>query len=471
MTGTVPDNAARRGVALGFLVLCLCVLAGRPALAGGITACESPFIFEGAAANIVPLEYAATAADTENADADRLERLQDTAQRLAWLFKLDSWHQPTYGSLGVVAHMFLGNTCDPDVVLDQLLVGGAAPPVRQGQILIVLQGRIFLEDEQIFVRSRVRGFRRGSDQFDYRMPVQMNYATETLPVRLGDTQQMLRASLPVLDVTFAPRIVTETLFNQINADFQEASKVFAQPDVNAPSDDLVFHADQPRAFSVRIIDRKGWIEIDDMFGGQPSHGFIRVNPEVSRSLHQAMPELDFLNGMLGFLRLQQTRPPSEFAPTPRRAPDLAEGALNRYLENALTAAEPGIRAMAHGMVGILQAAYRNDWPAARADFLRAAELAPTDTHYRNALGVTDTVLCCMGGDPGPYRDPARWFADAVSVDPQNPEAMANLLSFLEYLATSDSVPRGIDTTDLPATLDVVRKVAAQFPGLSVEEFQ
>ncbi len=437
------------------------LVGAQPAVAGGFTACEQPFIFEGSAANIVPLEYTATSVDLAASQDERMARLQETAQRLSWLFKLDSWHQPTYGSLGVVSHMFLGRPCHSDEVLGQLLVGGSGPPVRQGQILIMLQGRIFIEDEQIFIQSRVRGFRRQSDQFDYVFPMEGNFASENLSVSLDGSEDRLFISLPVLDVTFAPRVVSEELFNNMNAAFIRASKVFPLPNEAMPGENLVFHADQPQAFSVRITNDPGWIEVENIFGGQPSRGFIRVSPEASRFLHRSLPELDFVNGVLGFLRLQQARNSLEFAPTPESAWRQTANALSRYLGNELTADEPEARALAHGMIGFVLASHVGDWPGARKAFLRAAELSPTDSHYRNALGVTDTVLCCSEKGAPPYRDPARWFADAVSVDPQNGEALGNLLQFLEFLAATEMRPEGVDTTNLPRTLDVVRKVAEQ----------
>lgn len=459
---SVPGRVAALVVAA---VLASLIVSARPAAAGGITACDSPFIFNGSAANIVPLEYLATTADASSQEFERQDRLQATAQRLSWLFKLDSWHQPTYGSLGVVAHMFLGHICDPDEVIGQLLIGGASPPLNEGQILVFLQGRMFIEDDQIFLQSRLRGFRRQSPQDHFVRPLAENFAQETLAAGLSTSNQPLTISLPVLDLTFAPRVVSEDLFARIDSAFLDASRVFARPDLNASGEELVFYADQPQAFSVRFADKPGWIEVEDVFGGSPASGFIRVNPDASQYFHRSLPELDFLNGVLGFLRLQQARASDDFAPVPEGGARQAIGSLQNYLENELTADEPELRALAHGLIGFIQASEMADWPAARTSFLHAAEAAPTESHYRNALGVTDAMLCCSDGGPSPYRDPARWFADSVSVDPENGEALGNLLHFLEFLASTDEQPEGVDTSNLPRTLEVVRQVAEQNPDL------
>ncbi len=474
MKDTVGTSKPR--LAALFLSGVLTVLAGvlsdtRPAEAGGFTACDNPYIFEGSAANIVPLEYLATSADTTASDGNRLDRLQEMAQRFSWLFKLDSWHQPTYGSLGVVAHMFLGQVCDPDEVLGRLLAGGASQPLRKGQALVFLQGRIFIEDEQIFLQSRLRGFRRQSPQFEFLQPLRQNYAEEVLFVPLARSDRRLTVSVPALDVTFAPRVISAELFDSIDSAFLEANRVFARPDVNASSEELMFEPGQPRAFSVRITNAPGWIEVVDQMGGYPDRGFIRVNPEASQLFHRSLPELDFLNGLLGFLRMQQDQEPGEFPPVPERAPAQAIAAFQRYLENELTSDEPDLRALAHGLIGFIEASEWNDWSGSRKSFLRAAELAPTDTHYRNALGVTDAVLCCSGDAKPPYRDPARWFADAVSVDPENGEALGNLLQFLEFLVSTEQSPEGIDTGNLPKALSVVRNVAERNPDLLREDFR
>ncbi len=467
MDKAIKSPTTRAGLALSVALMSLASIVSdiRPVQAGGFTACEHPFIFDDSAANIVPLEYLATSADASSGDGNRIEKLQETARRFSWLFKLDSWHQPTYGSLGVVAHMFLEGVCDPDEVLGRLLTGEASQPLHKGQILVFLQGRIFLEEDQIFVQSRLRGFRRLTDQYEAVQPLSDNFADEYLPAQLGLPGYPMSISIPALDVTFAPRVVSEELFNRIDTIFIEASKVYRSPDLGASSDELLFEPSQPRAFSVEIGVQPGWIKVDDMFGGHPSQGYIRVNPGASRVFHSSLPELDFLNGALGFLRLQQTRMSDEFPPVSDGTVQLAQAAFERYLNNDLTLNEPEIRALAHALVGFIQASEEEDWMAARVSFLEAAELSPTDTHYRNALGVTDAILCCSQDVSSPYRDPARWFADALSVNPENGESLSNLLHFLEYLSETDQKPEGIDTTNLPKVLDVVRSVADQNPDL------
>ena len=201
-------------------------------MAGGFAPCDLPFVFEGAAANVVPIEYLATVADSALGDDNQLATLQVTAQRLAWLMKLDTWHQPTYGSLGVVAHMFSSGVCDPDEVLRLLLEGRAAAPIRPGQILVMLQGRIFIEGETIFLQSRLRGFRRSDATPTGDAPLSINFFRESVGTVLADRE--FGAGLPPIDITFAPRALTMAELDQIDLVSADASQIHEQPTESSP---------------------------------------------------------------------------------------------------------------------------------------------------------------------------------------------------------------------------------------------
>jgi hypothetical protein len=437
-----------------------------PASAGGITACDAPFVFEGSAANIVPLEYLATIADRTEDDTAKLDRLQETAQRLTWLVKLDSWHQPTYGSLGVVAHLYLGQVCDPDDVLGTLInVGGASEPVRPGQIVIFLHGKLFIDGDRIFLQSRMRAFRRNERERDESLPLTEFYEGESVSEKIAGAEQALLAELPLIDVTFAPREMTEELFRKIDETFTQASRVHDAADPDSHSEPLTFDANQPRAFSVRIPDEEGWIYIEDKFGGVPEKGYIKSDPEASALLHDSLPELDFMNGVLGILRLQQTRASDDFPPIPDSSGALAARSLDRFLESERTAEEREARALAYALKGLLVAVDTGDWRRARESFLNAAILSPAASEYRNLMGVTDAALCCSGDADPPYRDPARWFADSLSLSPENGLALANLRDYLSALSRRQSAPEGISTEGLSDKLAIIDEVVSNNPEL------
>lgn len=461
----LPSAAA----ASATLILALLVSPVDSARAGGFTACEYPFIFSGSAANIVPIEYQATAVDRDAAaystdetttaqkrQRERLARIQETARNLAWLVKLDSWHQPTYGSLGVVAHIFQGGTCEPDQVLQRLIQGGASEPVRPGQAIVMLQGRVFIEDDQVFLQSRIRGFRRNELPPDVSEPPGALFADEALTGRIGGDGPDLRASLPVLDVTFTPRAFSLAEFRKIDKDFRTASAIY--PERSSPEEDaraLNFKSGQ-HAFSVQIVDEQ-WLKVEDYFSGMS--GFIKIKPNVSEGLHAKLPELDFLNGLLGFLRVRQAVIGSDYPPPPQSAPAAAQASLDRFLASKATSDDADARALAHAMIGVLHGSADKGWGPARKSLEKATEIAPFNGAYRNLLGVADAMLCCAGSPRSGYDDPSRSFVDSLSVNPGNREALLNLDAFLEYLdKTGGMLPKGIDATRLAERRAVVRKV-------------
>jgi hypothetical protein len=452
-----------RAQARVLLVMMLAVPAGA-ARAGGFTACESPFIFEDAAANVVPVEYLATAADTGSGDQERLRQVQQTAQRLAWLIKLDSWHQATYGSLGVVAHMFLAQKCDPDEVLDGLLAGRTAGPVPSGQILLMLQGKIFIEGEDIYLQSRLRGFRRNSIAPRSASSLNDYFEREEISTRIGDGSHSLEAAVPVLDITFAARSLSLAELEEVDSVFAEASIVHAQPSDSSSGERLRFEPDQPRAFQVQIIEGGQWLRISDFFSG--FSGYIRSNPEASRFLHGKLPELDFLNGALGYLRVRQAETGlGDFPSPPQSAARTAEQSFQRFLrEHDAFAEEMDARALAFALMGSLAAEQAGEWPKARQLVAEATREAPYRSEYRNMLGVLDAHLCCAAAPTGEFGDPARAFTDSLSLAPDNVQALTNLHGFLDALtdlAERDSVPAGINASRLTDRRDVVRKIISE----------
>lgn len=449
-----------RRVAASLLTASALALPAGAGLAGGFTACDAPFIFEGAAANIVPVEYLATAADRDSRDVDRLARIQKTAQRLAWLVKLDSWHQPTYGSLGVVAHLFFHEKCDPERILDGLIRGRAAAPVVPGQVVVMLQGRIFIEGEEIFLQSRLRGFRRSEVPFGAAEITRHYFANEGLSIELGNGAYRLDASLPVLDVTFEPRAFSFAELDRIDDSFEKASLVYPNRTVTDAGEPLRFEAGRPQAFTVQLFDGGEWLKVEDIFGG--TSGFIHADPTASAVLHESLPELDFMNGLLGFLRVSQALNAADFPPPPESSARHARASLARFLASERTSEDVKARALASALTGVLAAAFDENWAEAREHFTDAATSAPYRGAYRNLLGLADAALCCAGAPRPGFNDPTRAFADSLSLAPDDREALLNLDAFLALLSEIAEAPVGIDTSRLAERRAVVRKVVSSF---------
>jgi Tfp pilus assembly protein PilF len=132
--------------------------------------------------------------------------------------------------------------------------------------------------------------------------------------------------------------------------------------------------------------------------------------------------------------------------------------LQAFLKSERTSDESESRALASALMAALEIASRGDWAGARRDLGRAVELAPYKSEYRNMLGVADTYLCCAGSPAGEYGDPARDFADALSLAPDNVEALKNLYAFLSLLDELSPTPIGIDASRLGDRREVVQRV-------------
>ena len=96
----------------------------------------------------------------------------------------------------------------PSSALDGLIRGGASAPIQLGQIVVMLQGRIFTESDEIFLQSRLRGFRRNAVGYGEAAALSGYFAEEGLAAGLRQGSYRLHAGLPALDVTFAPRALT-----------------------------------------------------------------------------------------------------------------------------------------------------------------------------------------------------------------------------------------------------------------------
>ena len=422
---------------------------------GGFTPCQAPFVFKGAAANIVPLEYLATAADRTMKDSQQHKRLQQTAQHLAWLMKLDSWQQPTYGSLGVVAHMFFHEKCDPDEVLNELV----RYKVKKGQVLVMLQGRIFIEGDQIFLQSRLRGIHRNDQRSSPNESLGHYSEKKGLETHLGEREHRISASLPSLDITFSPRALTFAELDRIDQSFEKASIMYPEPAKTPDGIPLHFEGEQPQAFRILSHVDEKWLKIEDFFSG--NSGFIQTDSSTSARLHASLPELDFLNGLLGYLRISQDQTVPNYSLPIRSAIRQADESFARFSTNQKSTEDFEARALASALRGIFVVKSKGAWREARKHFVKAVTILPYRSVYHNLLGLADAMLCCSGPPEPGFEDPTQSFVKSLSLSPNNSEALFNLDSFLAYLDETEKLPAGINIKRLKKRRDVIRKVISR----------
>jgi hypothetical protein len=122
------------------------------------------------------------------------------------------------------------------------------------------------------------------------------------------------------------------------------------------------------------------------------------------------------------------------------------------------------RALAEAMVGVLEAQTADGWRAARAHFAAAVERAPYNGTFRSLLAMAETFICCVADNrTSSSADPVANLVDALSVNPQDLIALANLDAYFAHLRRlddSDKLPEGVDGDDLSERHDRVRKVRA-----------
>jgi hypothetical protein len=412
------------------------------AVAGGATSCEEPFVFEGQAANIVPLEYLATVADSESSDTI----LSEVATKIAWLTELDSWHQPTYGSLGVVAHVY---QCEPDDVLRGLLEPadqeGGYPSIRIGQVTVFVQGKIFVRDEKIFIQSRIRAFRRNDRPYEWAYDRDgvyrgRNLSDYMLKDKFTPVLQDLGfvAPIPEIDVVFAPRVLLISELAEIEKQFQRANRVYIRKSKSSKSRPIGFDNIEQMAFSIEAID-EGWMGIRNAFG-DGELGYIEVSRDLSSFLHKKLPELDFLNGVLGFLRIRQAADSATgFKQPPSDAQELTLRKLEAFQMAATSSDDVPARALAHALSGVLYASRESTFGDALNHFKQAVDLQPYNNLFHNMLGVMKARICCQQSaadlsniDFEP-RDPSVNFSDSLSIEPNDISALRNLTTYLGRL--------------------------------------
>ena len=99
--------------------------------------------------------------------------------------------------------------------------------------------------------------------------------------------------------------------NRISETFRKAIEVRDATHTPSLSEGLSLNPDKPTAFAVEEVDPPGWIKIQsfntsDFRPGDAAtgnFGWIQVESDATQFLHQRMPELEFVNGVIGYLRV------------------------------------------------------------------------------------------------------------------------------------------------------------------------
>lgn len=398
-----------------FAACLLLALGASPSARAGMMArdCSDPFVFRGAAVNALVLPWRVESGSP---------RLLATGRQLSSLAHLQLlMGMLPLGSIGAVDLVASpGATCDVNEVLGRVSRGGAlGGTLAPGQAVVVLWGRFFEQDGELFVQTYLRFARQA---------VGGGLQPETLSLGWGG--ETLQAALPMQALAFAPRRLRVDELARIDAASRAALRVRAQPDAAAPGVALPSTPGQGLPYWI-TAQRGDWLQLQPMRPGLPA-GWVRAHsgddsvPEWS--LSRWLPELDYALGVAGWLRLQVGGVgDAERA----RIAQFTDAALARY-----EAAVPGDEApAAWGLAAALRgqlAWARGDRAAAAALFVQARARLPASAAAANLAAVS--ALSDTPADAASAQRLGRALLGALAMAPQDAQLRANLAALYRLYA-------------------------------------
>jgi hypothetical protein len=425
----------------------------RPSEAGVANVpCRTPFVFRDAAVNVVVLPYESAVETGSPAGL---------GTRLAGLLQLEALRSiAKLGSVGAV--QMVGSDCDADLVVDRLLgkQPGAQATVRPGNGLVVVWGRLYSREGDLFLQTFCRFLRSGVD--------------ETLDLVAGG--RPFSGQLSAQAFACAPRKVTTEDLRSFEQQFYRSMVVRSTPDENA------FGTPMPTAPLPYWISevRQDWMRIDSQGGGLS--GWVRLSGARDPwSLARWMPELAYVEGMAGYLRYriatrQSVRAPASWI-------EAVTAALTEY-ERSLepppgTPAAPGprppgwrtavasaVQLQLRGMLFATKAeATAADRAAALDLFERARVLVPHDANARNLVAMMRLSRAPDGADPGASaKETAAELLQALGSDPANPRLLANLESAYEALVSQPGASASLsdrERQEVAERLTAIRQIRSR----------
>lgn len=375
-----------------------------------------PFAFESADVNVVILPY------FQAGSAPR--ELNGLGSQLALLVKLETLYRAmAYDRWGIVLLTGAKKDCDPERIADELLLQKRIHP---GGRLIMVWGKLYQQDEDVYVQTFARF---------YRSPQPGEKVTlEKFEMRIGGKEFEGRISGE--EFAFPPEQLPISVMNTIADNFKKAVFLYDAPNLNSskhpiPLDQFRKCDACPEALAFTVEGSEGdWIHVRMKTG---TEGYLVAHLNEGTTLDRRMPEVIFLQGLLGFLRYAgqvSGGEPARWSAGMR----VAEQALMEYAHRDEAAQEPETKAAALQLSGILAfTPVKND---SSEQFDAAYQLVPYSSDARN--------LAAMFGLYRAYDSPAKDlhpddiandFVAAVALDPENSLALANLENFYELLAT------------------------------------
>jgi hypothetical protein len=388
--------------------------------------CEEPFVFRDAAVNVVVMPY--------NDPTEPERPLSAAGARLSYLLQADTLFSIVkFGSVGAV-QMAPGSECKAPEVWAKLLgeKPGARATVKPGHGLVLVWGRLYEEGGSIYVQSYARFTRLGPP--------------EAVTVRIGGNS--FTGRLTTQAIAFPPAKLTVEDLGRIEEEFSRAAIVRPSPGAGPGQRFPVGDTDM---LGYWVTGTQGdWMRIEAM-GPGPS-GWVPARMHLGEAtLRARLPELAFVEGLVGFLRLRQ---PAALGARPADTKGLVEAALRGFEQASTGSRAEGAKGSDRELWGIVHLEgpkAQVDLRAAHRQFAEAARLLPQSAEARNLEIISRVAAAFDGGGPAfSARATADELTLALSLDPGNASILRNLASLYRLLGGAmEAVSHPPPTTTLP----------------------
>lgn len=423
------------------LVCGVALAAAAPAWPGGRLPCRAAQVFEGAAINALVLPY-------RDARSNRQE-VGSVGARLSMLIQQETlFALLKYGSIGVTEVTSEDGVCEVRDVIARLTRGSGPGTVAPGHGVVLIWGRLYEENDELYVQSYIRFLRRGE--------------AESLDATLeAATPLLLRAALPAQAVALVPRRVTKADLREIEQRARGSLMLHAEPREGAGRKPLAAE-NEPLSYGV-LRTQGDWMQVRSIITGQT--GWLRARTDSEAwALRRFLPELGYLDAVAGYLRLR-TADRVPFTSDPRRMYEWVRGLFADYERAVGKDAAPESAALGRALLGLAQwhVAALGEPVARRQTAARlceeAAATAPEASMYRTMAAVTAPFA---GGEATQRLTPPlaerldAALLGAVALDSRNVLALGNLERLYTSMEQSSASTVPYPNEELKRRIGIVR---------------